>query len=67
MGPVLVRLALITIGLAMAESALGPIFAGGSLADWALLAVAITVLVAGTAGFMEPLLAGGRSDRRSLE
>jgi hypothetical protein len=67
MAPVLVRLALITLGLAMVELALGPIFAGGSLADWALLAVATAVLVAGTAGFMGPLLAGGRNDRRSLE
>ncbi len=57
---VLFRLALLTVGLAAVELGLGPALVSGSLGGWALvLLVGVPLLVAGSAGFIGPLLGGG--------
>ncbi len=58
---VLLRLMLLTLGLAAAEIGLGAALAQASPGGWALVLVAgIPLVVAGSAGFMAPIL-GGRS------
>ncbi|MDA8202669.1 MAG: hypothetical protein M0Z49_07910 [Chloroflexi bacterium] len=52
-----VRLALLVVGLAAVEIGLGDAITGRSWAGWVIVAAGIAVLVAGTAGFMVPLLA----------
>lgn len=63
MAAVLFRLILLAVGLGVIEIGLGSGLAEGSLAGWALvLLVGLPLVVAGTAGFMVPLL-GGRQTK----
>lgn len=56
---ILFRLALLTAGLGAVEIGLGGVLAGGSFAGWALALLAgLPLVVAGSAGFMGPLLGG---------
>lgn len=57
---VVVRLALLAAGLGLTEIGLGEALASGSLAGWALIPIGLTLIVAGSAGFMVTLLGGGR-------
>lgn len=55
------RLLLLTAGMAAVEVGLGSALVEGSIAAWALaLLVGLPLVVAGTAGFMVPLLGGAR-------
>lgn len=59
MAAVLFRLILLAVGLGVIEIGLGSRLAEGSLAGWALvLLVGLPLVVAGSAGFMVPLLGG---------
>lgn len=59
MTAVLFRLALLALGMGVAEIGLGDALVRGSLAGWALLlVVGLPLIIAGTAGFMGPLLGG---------
>lgn len=55
---VVFRIALLTLGFAATELGLPPALATGSLADWALAAAGLLLIVAGSAGFIGPLLGG---------
>ena len=56
---ILLRIALLTLGAGAIEIGIVPALATGSLVDWALvLVIGVPLLVAGTAGFMGPLLGG---------
>lgn len=57
--PLLVRIGLLTFGFAAIELGLPPALAMGSIGDWALAALGLLLLVAGSAGFIGPLLGGG--------
>ncbi len=57
MGPILTRIAVLTVGLAFAELGLDAVAHGSSTA-LPELAIAVVALVAGSAGFVVPLLAG---------
>jgi hypothetical protein len=68
MAAVLFRLILLTIGLGVVEIGLGSGLVQGSLAGWALvLLVGLPLIVAGSAGFMAPLLGGPRTKGRSTD
>lgn len=58
MSAVLVRVALLALGLAGVELGLPPALAGGLIGDWALTAIGLLLLTAGSAGFIGPLLGG---------
>jgi hypothetical protein len=59
MGALLLRILLLAVGLAVVEIGLGSTLVAGSLVDWALvLLVGLPLVVAGSAGFMVPLLGG---------
>lgn len=59
MAAILFRLGLLTGGMAALEIGLGNALAEGSVAAWALvLLVGLPLLVAGSAGFIVPLLGG---------
>lgn len=59
MAAILFRLGLLTGGMAAVEIGLGSALAEGSVAAWALvLLVGLPLLVAGSAGFIVPLLGG---------
>ena len=61
MTAVMFRLLLLTAGLATAEIGLGSALVDGSAASWVLiLLVGLPLIVAGSAGFMVPLLGGPR-------
>ena len=60
---ILFRVALLTVGMAAVELGLIPAMATGSTGDWALvLLVGLPLIVAGSAGFIGPLL-GGRASK----
>jgi hypothetical protein len=63
MGPVLLRIVLLAVGLGAVE--LGLVTALGHRAPigWLVVGLGLVLLVAGSAGFMAPLL-GGPSNRR---
>ena len=66
MTPILFRLLLLTVGMAVVEIEIGDAI-GGSLFGWAaILLVGLPLIVAGSAWFMVPLL-GGDSTRRARE
>lgn len=54
----LVRIGLLTFGFAAMELGLPPALSTGSPGDWALTALGLVLLVAGSAGFIGPLLGG---------
>jgi hypothetical protein len=59
MAAVAFRLALLAAGMAAAEIGLGEALVHGSLVGWGLVVlVGLPLIVAGTAGFMAPLLGG---------
>lgn len=61
MTDVLLRLILLAAGLGAVEIGLGSALVNGSLASWALvLLVGLPLIVAGSAGFMTPLLGGAK-------
>ncbi len=56
---ILFRIGLLTAGFAAVEVGLGPALADGSLGGWLLvLIVGLPLIVAGSAGFIGPLLGG---------
>ncbi len=68
MAAVIFRLLLLAAGLAAAEVGLGSALVDGSLVGWALaLLVGLPLIVAGSAGFMVPLLGGPRRKGNSLD
>ena len=67
MAAILFRLGLLTGGMAAVEIGLGSALAEGSVAGWALvLLVGFPLLVAGSAGFIVPLL-GGANEKGSTD
>ena len=65
MGAVVFRLVLLAVGMGVAEIGLGGALVEGSLWSWGLLLlVGLPLIVAGSAGFMAPLL-GGPNERGS--
>ena len=59
MSAALLRIGLLTAGMAAIEIGLGPALAAGSFVGWMLvLLVGVPLIVAGSAGFMAPLLGG---------
>ena len=68
MAAVLFRLALLVLGMGAVEIGLGDAMVNGSLLGWALtLLIGLPLIVAGSVGFMTPLLGGpirkgGRTD-----
>ena len=59
MAAVLFRLGLLALGMGAVEIGLGDALVRGSLAGWALvLLVGLPLIIAGSAGFMAPLLGG---------
>lgn len=56
---ILFRIGLLTVGLAAVELGIGPALGDGSFGGWALvLVVGSPLIVAGSAGFIGPLLGG---------
>ena len=63
MSAILLRIALLALGAGAIEIGIVPALATGSLIDWALvLVVGVPFIIAGSAGFMVPLL-GGPTDK----
>ncbi|MBI3747311.1 MAG: hypothetical protein HY262_00455 [Chloroflexi bacterium] len=59
MRPLLVRLAILTLGMGVTEIGLTEAFGRGSPGAWALvLAVGFPLIIVGTMGLIGPLLAG---------
>ena len=54
----MLRIGLLTIGFAAVELGLPPALVDSSVGDWALTALGLLLIVAGTAGFIGPLLGG---------
>ena len=64
---VLFRLGLLAVGMGAVEIGLGSALVEGILAGWALvLFVGLPLIVAGSAGFMVPLL-GGPNQKGSID
>ncbi len=55
MGPLLFRLALLSVGLGLTEIGISALL-GGSSAAWLLLALGLMGIFGGSVGFMAPLL-----------
>ncbi len=67
MAAILLRLGLLAGGMAAVEIGLGSALVDGALAGWALvLMVGLPLIVAGSAGFMAPLL-GGANQKGSTD
>jgi len=59
---VVFRLLLLAAGMAAVESGLGSVLVEGSVGSWLLvLLVGLPLIVAGSVGFMAPLLGGPRA------
>ena len=68
MAAVLFRLILLAVGLGVVEIGLGSGLVEGSLTGWALvLLVGLPLVVAGSAGFMVPLLGGPQTKGSSTD
>ena len=68
MAPVLLRVILLAVGFGVVEIGLGGGLVEGSLAGWALLSlVGLPLIVAGSAGFMAPLLGGAKQRGTSTD
>lgn len=61
MAAIVLRVALLTVGFAATEVALGSVLIEGSLVDWGLLAAGSLAIVAGSAGFLMPIVEGRRT------
>ena len=55
---ILSRIGLLTVGFAVVELGFPPALVDGSLSNWALTALGLLFIVAGSAGFIGPLLGG---------
>lgn len=67
MAAVLFRVGLLAVGMGIVEIGLGDALTRGSPTSWAIvLLVGIPLIVAGTAGFMAPLL-GGRNRKGTTD
>lgn len=67
MAAILLRLLLLAFGLGAVEIGLGTALVDGSLVSWGLvLLVGLPLIVAGSTGFMAPLL-GGAKQRGSTD
>lgn len=67
MTAVLFRLGLLAVGMGAVEIGLGSALVEGTLAGWALvLLVGLPLILAGSAGFMAPLL-GGPNQKGSID
>ena len=67
MAAIVFRLGLLALGMGAVEIGLGDALVRGSLAGWALvLLIGIPLIVAGSAGFMAPLL-GGSNQKGSTD
>jgi hypothetical protein len=65
---VIFRLGLLAAGMAAVEIGLGGALVEGSMAGWALVfLVGLPLIVAGSAGFMAPLLGGAREKGTSSD
>ncbi len=65
---IIFRLGLLAGGMAMVEIGLGDALVNGSLGGWALaLLIGLPMIVAGSAGFMAPLLGGARQKGTSTD
>lgn len=61
MAAIILRLVLLAVGMAAVEIGLGDALADGSLVGWVLvLLVGLPLIVAGSAGFIAPLLGGAK-------
>lgn len=58
MGAVVFRLFLLAAGMGVVEIGLGRALVDASLTSWALVLLGLPLIVAGSAGFMAPLLSG---------
>ncbi len=68
MAAVLFRLLVLAAGLGAVEIGLASALVEGSLVGWALvLIVGLPLIVAGSAGFMVPLLGGAKQKGRSTD
>ena len=68
MAAVLFRLLVLAAGLGAVEIGLASALVEGSLVGWALvLIVGLPLIVAGSAGFMVPLLGGAKQRGRSTD
>jgi len=65
MGTVLIRLAVLALGLGIAEIGLGAALVYGSLLDWALVGLGLLLIVGGSASFMVPLFGVSSREERS--
>ncbi|MFV2063693.1 MAG: hypothetical protein ACC726_09285 [Chloroflexota bacterium] len=66
MSAIVFRIVLLTLGLAAVEIGIIPALTTGSLIDWALvLLIGLPLIIAGSAGFVGPLLGGPRSKDES--
>ena len=62
------RLVLLAAGMAAVEIGLGSALVEGSIGGWALvLLIGLPLIVAGSAGFMAPLLGGARQKGTSTD
>ena len=65
---VMFRLSLLAAGMAAVEIGLGDALVDGSVSGWALvLLIGLPMIVAGSAGFMAPLLGGARQKGTSTD
>ena len=65
---VMFRLSLLAAGMAAVEIGLGDALVDGSVSSWALvLLIGLPMIVAGSAGFMAPLLGGARQKGTSTD
>ena len=68
MAAIIFRLALLTAGMAAVEIGLGGALVEGSLAGWVLvLVVGLPLIIAGSAGFIAPLLGGAKQKGTSAD
>ena len=68
MTAILLRLALLTVGMAAVEIGLGDALVAGSVGGWALVfLVGLPSIVAGSAGFMAPLLGAAKQKGTSTD
>ena len=68
MAAILLRLALLTVGMAAVETGLGDALVERSVGAWGLvLLIGLPMIIAGSAGFMAPLLGAARQKGTSTD